>query len=242
MDRDWLEEQLRAGRSIEAIAREVGRHPSSVGYWVRKHGLRSTHAERHAARGGVEREELTALVGAGLAIRAIAARLGVSYASVRHWLEVHDLHRARARRLRATVAARGAGASEAIGPCHVHGPAARLLPRGAGFRCEQCRLEAVTARRRRVKEILVAEAGGACRLCGFAGVPGALHFHHVDPASKSFTLAGRGTSRSLARARAEAAKCVLLWANCHAAVEAGDRELGLPMDGDASGARLLDPG
>ena len=93
-----------------------------------------------------------------------------------------------------------------------------------------------------MKEILVAEAGGACRLCGFAGVPGALHFHHVDPASKSFTLAGRGTSRSLARARAEAAKCVLLWTNCHAAVEAGDRELGLPMDGDASGARLLDPG
>jgi hypothetical protein len=242
MERDWLEEQLDAGRSIEAIAREVGRHPSTVGYWVRKHGLRSTYVDRHAARGGIARDELAALVGAGLAIRAMAVQLGVSYATVRHWLEVYGLQTARARRLRATVAAREAGASEAISPCHVHGPAARLLPRGAGFRCEQCRLEAVTARRRRVKDLLVAEAGGACRLCGFAGVPGALHFHHVDPATKSFALAGRGMSRSLARARAEAAKCVLLCANCHAAVEAGERELGLPMDGDASGARLADPG
>jgi hypothetical protein len=181
-------------------------------------------------------------VEAGLAIRAMAARLGVSYATVRHWLEVYELQTVRARRLRATAAARKAGAPAAIGPCKVHGPAARLLPRGAGFRCEQCRLEAVTARRRRVKEILVAEAGGACRLCGFDGVPGALHFHHVDPRTKEFSLAGRGVSRSLERARAEAAKCVLLCANCHAAVEAGERELGLPLDHVARDGRLNGPG
>ena len=242
MDREWLEEQLRAGRSIEALAREAGRHPSSVAYWVRKHGLRSAHAERHAARGGIDRDELAALVQAGLAIRAMATRLGVSYATVRHWLEVHGLQTARARRLHATAAARAAGATEAVGPCDVHGPEARLLPRGAGFRCEQCRMDAVKDRRRRVKAVLVAEAGGACRLCGFAGVPGAMHFHHIDPSTKAFTLAGRGVSRSLERARAEAAKCVLLCANCHAAVEAGERELGLPAYGVARGARLDGPG
>jgi hypothetical protein len=32
MDRDWLEAQLAAGRSIESIAREVGKHLSTVGY------------------------------------------------------------------------------------------------------------------------------------------------------------------------------------------------------------------
>jgi IS30 family transposase len=32
MDRDWLEAQLSAGRSIESIAREVGKSPSTVGY------------------------------------------------------------------------------------------------------------------------------------------------------------------------------------------------------------------
>ena len=242
MDRDWLEQRLSAGRSIESIAREVGRHPSSVGYWVRKHGLRSAHVERHAARGGIAREELAALVADGLPIRAMAAGLGVSYATVRHWLEVHGLRTARAERLRATRPAREARAAEAFASCPVHGPAARLLPRGAGFRCEQCRTDAVKARRRRVKAILVAEAGGACALCGFHGVPGALHFHHVDPATKTFSLAGRGMSRSLERARAEAAKCVLLCANCHAAVEAGERELGLPVDGAARGERPSGPG
>ncbi len=239
MEREWLQRELAAGRSIESLAREAGKHPSTVGYWVRKHGLRSAHAERHAARGGIERERLATLVADGLPIRAMAAELGVSYATVRHWLEVHGLETARAQRLRATRPARDAGALEAFGPCPLHGPTARLLPRGTGFRCERCRTDAVNARRRRVKAILVAEAGGACVLCGFDGVPGALHFHHVDPATKAFSLAGRGMSRSLERARAEAAKCVLLCANCHAAVEAGERELGLPMDGAARGD---DPG
>jgi transposase-like protein len=62
MDRAWLEAQLAAGRSIESIAREVGKHPSTVGYWVKKYGLRSQHAERHAARGGLARETLEPLV------------------------------------------------------------------------------------------------------------------------------------------------------------------------------------
>jgi len=217
MDRDWLEAEMAAGRSIESIAREAGRHPSTVGYWVRKHGLRSAHAERHAARGGIPRERLEAMVAEGLAIRAMAEQLALSYATVRHWLEVFGLQTARAERLRATRPARDGQAAEAFAACPVHGAGARLLPRESGFRCEACRKDAVKARRRRVKALLVAEAGGACVLCGFVGVPGALHFHHVDPATKAFSLAGRGMSRSLERARAEAAKCVLLCANCHAA-------------------------
>ena len=44
MDAGWLAEQLEAGRSIESIAREAGRDPSTVAYWVNKHGsgVRST--------------------------------------------------------------------------------------------------------------------------------------------------------------------------------------------------------
>jgi transposase-like protein len=53
MHRDWLHQQLSGGRSIEAIAREVNRDPSTVAYWVAKHGLVSTYAEKHAARGGI---------------------------------------------------------------------------------------------------------------------------------------------------------------------------------------------
>jgi hypothetical protein len=41
------------------------------------------------------------------------------------------------------------------------------------------------------------------------------------PAEKSFSLSHRGVARSLEKARAEAKKCALLCANCHAEVEAG---------------------
>jgi hypothetical protein len=79
----------------------------------------------------------------------------------------------------------------------------------------------VTRRRRKVKQILVDEAGGGCRLCGYDRCVAALHFHHLDRATKSFHLSQQGVTRSLAAARAEARKCVLLCSNCHAEVEAG---------------------
>jgi hypothetical protein len=54
----------------------------------------------------------------------------------------------------------------------------------------------------------------------------ALQFHHLRPDEKQFSLGRKGVARSLEKARAEARKCVLLCANCHAEVEAG--ALGLP--------------
>jgi hypothetical protein len=49
----------------------------------------------------------------------------------------------------------------------------------------------------------------------------------VRPArpEKSFALSRDGVTRSLAAARAEARKCVLLCSNCHAEVEAGAAHL-----------------
>jgi 5-methylcytosine-specific restriction endonuclease McrA len=76
-----------------------------------------------------------------------------------------------------------------------------------------------------MKAILVAEAGGACAECGYSRSVAALQFHHLDPAHKRFSVAGRGLTRSLAEARKEAQKCVLLCSNCHAEVEAGVRLL-----------------
>jgi hypothetical protein len=88
-------------------------------------------------------------------------------------------------------------------------------------RCQQCRRDRVIARRRKVKAMLVEEAGGCCLLCGYDRYVGALQFHHLDPSEKSFGLGVRGVARSLERCREEARKCVLLCANCHAEVEAG---------------------
>jgi hypothetical protein len=109
------------------------------------------------------------------------------------------------------------------------------VPVGAtgGYRCARCNTQAVTERRRRVKEILVAEAGGRCVACGFDAYVGALQFHHIDPATKTFEVSRQGITRSLQRLRLEAQKCVLLCANCHAMVEAG--LLTLPESADNLG-------
>ena len=228
MEAAWLAVQPEAGRSIESIACETGRAPSTVTYWVNKHGLTSQHAARHASRGGLTREQLEPLVGAGLPIRAIAEQLGVSYTTVRHWLRRYGLVTPRAERLASTREARDARVISDVVACPVHGPSRHVKRTDGGLRCLACRSDAVSNRRRRVKALLVEEAGGCCVMCGYAGSPGALHFHHRDPASKSFALSDTGVTRSLAKARAEAAKCVLLCATCHAEVEQGLKRLPLP--------------
>lgn len=218
-----MEAQLAVGRSIESIAREVGRDPSTVSYWARKYGLQSTHAPRHAARGGIDRDVLAELVAGGLSTREIAARVDRSQATIRHWLCEYGLRTSGVRHPKTD------DVRETERICAVHG-ATTFVRYGPDdyFRCLLCRRQRVSDRRRRVKEILVAEAGGRCVLCGYDRSPSALHFHHVNPEQKSFGLALRGMARSLERCRAEARKCILLCANCHAEVEAGLARLPLP--------------
>lgn len=200
-------------------ARELGKDPSTVAYWVRKHGLASAHAARHAARGGIQRAALVALVDQGLSSYAIAQRLGVSQSTVRHWLKRYGLTTT-ARYKRHKILSTSSDGTF-ISTCHRHG-ATRFLPRDdGGHRCLLCRSAAVVARRRKVKRILVQEVGGQCALCGYSRSMAALQFHHLDRDAKEFELSFGGFSRSLARMRAEAAKCVLLCANCHSEVEAG---------------------
>lgn len=105
--------------------------------------------------------------------------------------------------------------------CHKHGVVDFVLEGRGYYRCTRCRMERVARRRRQIKEILVEECGGRCVLCGYDRYYGALHFHHLDPSQKDFAIARRGHTRSLARAREEAKKCVLVCANCHAEVEGG---------------------
>ena len=106
MEEAWLRSRLESGRSIESIAREAGKAPSTVAYWVNKYGLHSRHAPQHAARGGIARERLEELVAEGLSIRAMALELSVSYSTVRHWLLEYELQTPRAVRLAETAAAR----------------------------------------------------------------------------------------------------------------------------------------
>ena len=218
VDREWLKAQLEAGRSIESIAVEVGKAASTVAYWVQKYGLESAHAERHAARGALSRELLEEMVAAGLTVREIAEEIGRSPTTVRHWLSRYDLRTHRQQSFAGTL---DPDLDEAQRRCRHHGMT-RYVRDGRGhLRCAACRRERVSQRRRDMKRMLVAEAGGACIRCGYDKYLGALHFHHLDPSQKSFSLGVQGITRAIARVREEAQKCVLLCANCHAEVEGG---------------------
>jgi hypothetical protein len=109
--------------------------------------------------------------------------------------------------------------------CPAHGRQLFALDTAGRYRCPRCLVERVQRRRRQLKETIVEEAGGACRLCGYSAYLGALHFHHLDPESKRFGLAQGGLTRSIETLRVEARKCVLLCSNCHAEVEGGHRAL-----------------
>jgi transposase len=222
MDRDQLKQWLDEGLSLPQIGELAGRHPSTVGYWVRKHGLVANGKAKYAPRGGLTRAQLEPLVQRGATLQEMAESLDRSTSTVRHWLRVFGLRSSRHHRRRSrAIAAREAGLTRFGGICRRHGETEFLALPGGRSRCARCNGEAVAARRRKVKRILVEEAGGQCALCGYGRCVAALEFHHVDPGLKAFGLADRGMTRALDEAREEARKCVLLCANCHAEVESG---------------------
>jgi hypothetical protein len=105
--------------------------------------------------------------------------------------------------------------------CIRHGEAEFVLEGRGHYRCKRCRSESVARHRRKVKETLVAEAGGSCVVCGCDRCLTALAFHHLDPTEKRLAISQNGVTLSLDTIRAEARKCVLVCANCHAEIESG---------------------
>jgi transposase-like protein len=184
-----------------------------------KQGYDKTHT-------GLTRAEIEPLIEEGLTIEKIARRLGVSDSTAKKWMKRYGLRTRGAQRREMLDEMRSSGRRDAQLECRKHGLTRHVsVASERRLRCTKCRAEAVARRRRKVKEILIEEAGGACAICGYARHPAALQFHHVDPADKSFGLGVRGITRSLEELRKEAAKCVLLCANCHAELEAGAVEL-----------------
>jgi hypothetical protein len=178
---------------------------------------------KFAPRGAPDRAALERLADEGRTLREMAETLDRSIATVRYWLERWEISRVDLRRRRGFDPA--TAPRESLRRCPHHGVTMFILePRGS-YRCKRCRQERVTVWRRKVKAKLVEEAGGRCALCGYDRCQAALQFHHRDPSEKLFAISHQGMTRSLAKAREEARKCVLVCANCHAELEGGYREL-----------------
>jgi transposase len=112
VDKESLELLLGQGLSVERIAKRFGKDPSTVSYWMGKYGLEANHREKHAAKGGLEIEQLQVLVEAGMTIAEIAAEVERSKGTVRHWLRHYGL---RTQNTRGPRAGRPSADSKAAG-------------------------------------------------------------------------------------------------------------------------------
>jgi transposase len=223
MEKELLESYLEQGLTLREIGERTGKHLTTVGYWVKRHALRAANAKKFAPkRSAISKQRLEGLVGQGASLNDLAEVLGLSKSTVRHWLQKYGLETSRMGwRRQQTRRAREAGLRHITRNCAHHGMTTFILEGRGYYRCAECRKRAVSNWRRRAKLRLVEAAGGHCLLCGYDRHPGALHFHHLDPAQKRYTLSRAGHTRSFAEALEEAKKCVLLCANCHAEIEAG---------------------
>jgi len=82
-------------------------------------------------------------------------------------------------------------------------------------------IKAVSARRKKLKMMVIEYKGGVCVVCGYKKYSGAFDLHHVDGSKKEFGLAMQGLTRSWEKTKKEADKCVLLCANCHREIHGG---------------------
>jgi hypothetical protein len=233
MDRDLLERYLDEGLSLAEIGLLVNRDASTVGYWLKRYGMTANGQRKHASRGALERDQLTPLIDRGMTIAEIASAIDRSPATVRYWLGKYSLQ-TRGRRGRRPAVPRALvehaikhGRREVTAVCSKHGEGVFVIENSGRVRCRQCRMERVSVRRRKVKRLLIEEAGGRCTRCGYDRFVGALHFHHVDPSLKRFGVSRKGATIGIDALRMEASKCIVLCANCHAEVEHGGASLSL---------------
>lgn len=77
-------------------------------------------------------------------------------------------------------------------------------------------------RRRDIKKQLVEYKGGCCSVCGYNKSFRSLHFHHINPEEKDFTLGRKwgklGFNETIKK---ELDKCILVCANCHGEIHDG---------------------
>jgi hypothetical protein len=85
--------------------------------------------------------------------------------------------------------------------------------------------KAVAKRRKKMRAMVISYKGGKCILCGYNKCIWALDLHHIFGKEKSFGISARGLTRAWKVVKAEADKCVILCANCHREIHAGNTQL-----------------
>jgi hypothetical protein len=140
------------------------------------------------------------LVARGLSIRQMGREVGLAATTIRYWLQKYQLRPARRPYHRYI--------DEPSGACRL---CKKAMAQRRRRRCESCNTR---VRRFRAKLRAIELLGGACKNCGWMGLPAGFDFHHVD-GEKEFGI-GMVSNKSWSVIEAELKKCVLLCRNCHA--------------------------
>lgn len=101
--------------------------------------------------------------------------------------------------------------------CKHHGEQNHYLS-GTYLRCMKCSSDAVTKRRRKLKQFCIDYKGGSCSICGYSKCNSALEFHHLNPNEKDFSISKDIHTKSENDLKTELDKCILVCRNCHAEI------------------------
>lgn len=104
-----------------------------------------------------------------------------------------------------------------IRTCDKHGEAIFHHTKDNHWRCDECEKERSSKRYLKKQDIITTikkEYGGKCQVCGYDKCFSALHFHHINPSEKEFSIS-KCNKKNEESVRKEANKCILLCANCH---------------------------
>ena len=86
-------------------------------------------------------------------------------------------------------------------------------------------IDAVSNRRKKIRDMSIDYKGGKCAICGYNKCKQALEFHHLDQEGKDFGISAKGYSRAWNKVKREIDKCIVVCANCHREIHAGNTQL-----------------
>jgi hypothetical protein len=97
------------------------------------------------------------------------------------------------------------------------------------WKCNKCTSLYSKRYMENLKNKVIAYAGNRCQQCGYDKCYRALHFHHLDPLKKEFSIFETRPKfkkvREWEKLKIEIDKCILLCANCHMEIHDKDERI-----------------
>lgn len=94
--------------------------------------------------------------------------------------------------------------------------------------CKLCISNSYNYRRKDLKIMAVKYKGGKCIYCSYDKCLSSLHFHHLNPKTKSFSISS--ACYSINKIKEELDKCILVCSNCHGEIHEGLLEVKSDID------------